>query len=389
MLLLDMSSNLYIPRALIIAETLKRKSVLLLGPRRTGKSAYIKNQLNPTKVYNLLNSVTFRNLATRPSLIREELRAQQENLIVIDEIQKLPHLMDEVHLMIEDFGVRFLLTGSSARKLRRNYTSLMAGRAKQHFCFPLTAYELGDRFDLNRVLQFGTLPPVYLAEDPWDELNSYVGDYLKEEIMAEALSRNIESFARFLQTAAISNGEILNFEKIGQDAQVPARTIREYYAVLEDTLIGQTVNPFHIKMKRKSVSKSKFYFFDIGIVNSLVERKSVTLNTSEYGILFETWIFLELKAYREYKKKDEVITFWRTQSGQEVDFIISDRVAIEVKSTSLVGSNDTKGLKELNDEAPLIRRIIVSHDLEERLLGGIEIMPYRVFISKLWNGEIF
>jgi len=379
----------YIHRALGIDEILKKKSVLLLGPRRTGKSSYIKNQLKPTKVYNLLDSVTFRNLASRPSLIREELLPKSKNFVVIDEIQKLPHLMDEVHLMIEDYGARFLLTGSSARKLRRTHTSLMAGRARQHYCYPLTAYELGSQFDLNRALQFGTLPPIYLSDDPWDEVQGYVGDYLKEEIMAEALSRNIESFAKFLQTAAISNGDILNFEKIGLDAQVPARTIREYYSVLEDTLIGQTLNPFRKKRGRKSVSKSKFYFFDLGVVNSLVERKALTPKTQEYGLLFETWVFLELKAYIAYRRKDDPLHFWRTQTGQEVDFVIDESVAIEVKSTTLVNNNDLIGLRAFDEEVSLKKKIIVSQDSSERIIDGIEILPYQTFVTKLWNGEIF
>jgi predicted AAA+ superfamily ATPase len=384
-----MKKQNYIRRDLGIQETLKRKSVLLLGPRQTGKSSFIKNQLKPSRIYNLLDSVTFRNLATSPSLIREELKQGAENFIVIDEIQKLPNLMDEVHLMIEDYGARFLLTGSSARKLRRSYTSLMAGRARQHFCYPLTTFELGDQFNLNRALQFGTLPSVYLSEDPWDDIMGYVGDYLKEEILAEALSRNIESFARFLQTAAVSNGEILNFEKIGQDAQVPPRTIREYYSILEDTLIGQSVLPFQKKKGRKTVTKSKFYFFDLGVVNSLVDRKTLSSKTRDYGMLFETWVYLELKAYRAYRKKDETITFWRTQLGQEVDFVIGDSTAIEVKSTSLAHENDISGLRALDEEVTLKRKILVTCDARERKIGGVHVLPYGVFVSKLWNGDLY
>lgn len=377
----------YIKRAIPISDLLQKKSVLLLGPRRTGKSSYIKNELNPDRTYNLLDSNTFRNLAQRPALMREQLQPNDQ-LIVIDEIEKLPNLMDEVHLMIEEYGVRFLLTGSSARKLKRSHTSLMAGRARRHHLYPLTAHELGSQFDLHRALTFGTLPPVYLSDDPWDELKSYAGDYLKEEIMAEALSRNIESFARFLQTSAVSNGEVLNFEKIGADAQVPARTIREYYAVLEDTLIGSSLHPLQLQKRRKSISKSKFYFFDIGVLNSLLERKTVSPKTSEFGNLFETWVFLELKAYMEYQKQDETISFWRTQSGQEVDFVIGGKVGIEVKSTSLVTERDLGGLLALDEEMTLKRKIIVSRDREFRKISDVEILPYSLFVQRLWEGAI-
>lgn len=386
-----MSDLAYILRAVQLNETLKKKSVLLLGPRRTGKSSLIRNELKPDRVYNLLNSVTFRDLAMRPSLIREQL-LPLDQLIVIDEIQRLPHLLDEVHLMIEENKVRFLLTGSSARKLRRTYTSLMAGRARRHLLFPFTCHELGTRFDLNRALLFGTLPAVYLAEDPWDELKSYVGDYLREEIMAEALSRNIESFARFLQTAAQTNGEILNFEKIGVDAQVPARTIREYYSILEDTLIGTSIEPLRIKSptstSRKAVSKAKFYFFDLGVLNSLLDRKALSLKASEFGNLFETWVFLELKAYLEYRKKDQPLCFWRTQLGQEVDFVIGNETAIEVKAKHQVTERDCQGLLALAEELTLKKRLIVSQDEVYRVLSGIEILPYRLFVQKLWNGEL-
>lgn len=383
-----MSKTPYIYRATRVAELLKKKSLLLLGPRRTGKSSLIRNELKPDRVYNLLNSVTFKDLAIRPSLIREQLK-DSDRLIVIDEIQKLPHLLDEVHLMIEEHSLRFLLTGSSARKLQKAHTSLMAGRAKRHYLFPLTAFELKEKFKLESALLYGTLPPVILSDDPWDELKSYVGDYLKEEILAEALSRHIESFSRFLQTAAFSNAEILNFEKIGMDAQVPSRTIREYYSILEDTLIGNTLEPFKVKKGRKTVSKAKFYFFDLGVLNSLLGRKSLSIRTPEFGNLFETWVYLELKAYLEYQGRDEPISFWRTQQGHEVDFVVGERIAIEVKSTELVGDRHLEGLQMLNSELRMEKNYLISRDPEYRKVGCIEIFPYQSFVHKLWNNELF
>jgi predicted AAA+ superfamily ATPase len=377
----------YIRRATQVSEILKKKSVLLLGPRRTGKSSLLRNEIQPDKVYNLLDSNTFRELATRPALIRERLK-KTDRLIVIDEIQKLPNLMDEIHLMIEDLGVHFLLTGSSARKLKRSHSSLMAGRARRQLLFGFSAFELGKSFDLERALLYGTLPPVYLSDDPWNELKSYVGDYLKEEIMAEALSRNIESFARFLQTAAFSNAEILNFEKIGADAQVPARTIREYYSVLEDTLLGSSVEPLQVKKGRKTVSKSKFYFFDLGVLNSLLDRQTLSPKTPEFGNLFESWVYLELRTYLSYRGRDESICFWRTNLGQEVDFVINGSVGIEVKSTQQVAERDLQGLLALESETKLKEKFVISRDREPRTVSGVEILPYAVFIERLWAGEL-
>ncbi|MBI3554937.1 MAG: ATP-binding protein [Deltaproteobacteria bacterium] len=367
---------------------MNKKSVLLLGPRRTGKSALIRNQIKADHVYNLLQSDIFQAVSARPSLIREALKPT-DRLVVIDEIQKQPALMDEVHDLIESRGIRFLLTGSSARKLRRSHTSLMAGRAKtlqlHPFCYP----EIADQFDLNRVLHYGSLPPVYLADDPWDELRSYAGDYLKEEILAEAIARRIENFSRFLVTAATSNAELLNYESIANDAQVPARTVREYYAVLTDTLIGSLVEPFRAKkVSRKAVAKNKFYFFDLGVLNSLLGRKTLPRVGAELGGLFESWIYLELKAYLDYTEREEPIQFWRTHTGHEVDFLVGGRVAIEVKMTELASERDLRGLRELGSEHALEKKIVVSRDKKRRKLQGVDIMPCTVFLEALWDGEI-
>jgi len=233
--------------------------------------------------------------------LRESITSKHR-LVVIDEIQKLPLLMDEVHSLIEERGTRFILTGSSARKLRRSHTSLMAGRATRLLLHPFTAQELGEKFDLDQRLQFGGLPPVTLQDGPddaWRELNDYTGDYLKEEILAEALVRKIDAFSRFLQVAATANGEILNFESVASDAQVPARTIREYFALLEDTLIGSTLEPIQWKgsKARKCTATAKFYFFDCGVLNALLKRKHLRSDSPEFGNLFETWIYQELRTY--------------------------------------------------------------------------------------------
>ena len=374
-----------------VAETLKTKSVLLLGPRRTGKTLYIKNQLKPDRVYNLLLNRDFVRLSANPGLIREELRAQ-DRLIAVDEIQKLPALMDEIHDLIETTRTRFLLTGSSARKLRRTHTSLMAGRARVQQLWPFTSAELaaaGRRFDLHKALTFGTLPPVYLSPAPGPELEDYSGTYLKEEILAEALVRKIENFSRFLRVAALSNARLVNFTEVARDAQVPPRTITEYFGILEDTLLGSMLPPLQPAQSRKAYSMSKFYFFDIGVAHSLAGINEVPKGTPAYGDALEHLIYLELKAYRSYLHKSEPLQFWRTYDGSEVDFVIGDSIGIEVKATEAAHASHFRGLKALHAQQPLKRKILVSQDPRPRKVDAIEIMPVEEFLRQLWAGEVF
>lgn len=375
---------MYIYRKSPILEELKTRSVLLLGPRRTGKSSFIRNELKADKIYNLLLSDVFLQLSRRPSLVRESLN-DNDKLIVIDEIQKLPKLMDEVHFMIEELGIRFLLTGSSARKLKRTHTSLMAGRAKTVRLLPFVSAEIPE-FELEKVLLYGTLPPIYYSQNPADELRSYVGDYLQEEIKAEALARNIEGFSRFLHRAALSSGEVINFESIASDAQVPARTIREYYTVLQDTLIGTMLHSVDTS-KRKAITKGKFYFFDVGVVNALIGQNSLPADTNAFGIAFEHFIFQELFAYVNYQNLQHELCFWRSTTHQEVDFVIG-KVAIEVKASANISNSDFKGLSLLGQEVLLERKIIISKEAQKRKVGEVEIYPYRQFLDELWSNKI-
>ncbi|MBN2495306.1 MAG: ATP-binding protein [Deltaproteobacteria bacterium] len=379
---------MYVRRIIPLERELEQHSILLLGPRRTGKSAYIREQAPPHRVYDLMKSDVFLRLSRRPALIRESLEAD-DRLIVIDEIQKLPVLMDEVHVMIEETGVRFLLTGSSARKLKRTHTSLMAGRARTRRLQPFVYPEIED-FDLQRVLQFGSLPPVYLSDEPEEELHGYAGTYLQEEIQAEALSRNIEGFSRFLVHAALWNGEVLNFEGVGRDAQVPARTIREYYSVLEDTLIGTMLTPLSTTGKRKAISRGKFYFFDIGVVHALSGSFSVPAETPMLGKAFEHFIWQELFAYHQYFARRHGLHFWRDVTGAEVDFVLGKKVAIEVKSSTLVHDRQLRGLVAITqqDDHAIQRRIVVCREPRRRRTSGIEIVPYQDFLSDLWSHRI-
>jgi predicted AAA+ superfamily ATPase len=373
-------------RVIPLVEDLARGSVLLLGPRRTGKSFLIRHQIEADRVYNLLRADTFQALSARPSLVREELQPD-DRCIVIDEIQKLPNLMDEVHLMIEERGIHFLLTGSSARKLKRTHTSLMAGRAKTRLLYPFVSHEL-PHWDLFRALRFGMLPPVVLADDPEEVLSTYVGDYLREEIQAEALTRKIENFSRFLHRAAMSNAELLNFESIASDAQVPARTVREYYAILSDTLLGVMLEPLDTGGRRKCVAHGKFHFFDVGVVHALLGSFDISESHPLLGKALEQLVFQELRAYLGYRKPKLALNFWRTQQGDEVDFVVGGNVAIEVKASTQVSERDFRGLERLAEERTLLRRIVVSRDARPRTVNGIDIMPVKKFFESLWAGQI-
>ncbi len=382
-------SNLQdITRSIPLAKELAKTSVLLLGPRRTGKSWIIRHQIKADQTFNLLRSDTFQQLTARPSLIREGIQPQTK-LIVIDEIQKFPQLMDEVHLMIEETGVKFLLTGSSARKLKRNHTSLMAGRAKTRHLLPFTSSELGSKFNLLKILSFGALPPVVLSDEPEEIISSYVGDYLREEIQAEAMARKVENFSRFLFQSAVCNTEQLNYESVARDAQVPARTIREYYKILEDTLLGTTLEPLKTAGRRKPVSHGKFYFFDIGVVNTLLGTFDITERHPLFGKNFEHFILNEVRAFISYFKPKTKLNFWRTESGDEVDLVIDEEVGIEIKGTKLALEDHLKGIKALSEELTLKRKIIVSRDPRRRTLKSIEIIPYELFLEELWAGKIF
>jgi len=371
-------------RRLDLTSLAERHSVLLLGPRRTGKSTLMRETLAADRVYDLLRADTYAELAARPSLIRERLQPA-DRLIVIDEIQKLPSLLDEIHLLIETTPTRFVLSGSSARKLRRGGASLMAGRARTRHLMPFVSAELPD-FDLARALHTGLLPPVWTASEPWEELEGYVGEYLEREVGAEALVRHIEGFARFLRRAALSNAEQLNFESVASDAQVPARTVREHYAVLVDTLLGRFVEP--CGEGRKTGAHAKFYFFDTGVVHRMLGVRVLPDDGDTFGKAFETWVAHELTAREAYDRIGLPLRFWRTRSGLEVDFLLGDDIAIEVKASRQVVERDLRGLRALASERPLRRQIVVCREPEPRRLGDVEVWPWKHFAGAWWAGEI-
>lgn len=373
---------MYIPRILQLADIIKKKSHFLFGPRQTGKSTFIKETLSEYPYYNLLDSATLLSLSISPERLGQE--AGKNKIIIIDEIQKLPSLLNEVHRLIEDMGINFLLTGSSARKLRRGGVNLLGGRARSRNFHPFVYAELKENFDINKALNIGTIPSVYFSDSPQEDLESYAGDYLKEEIASEGLVRNLPSFSRFLEIAALSNGQMINFTGIANDAQVARTTVVEYYHILKDTLIIHEATAWQRAITRKAVSTSKFYFFDIGVARFLQHRANLQPRSPEYGDAFETYLFHEIKAFADYNKCGDVC-YWRSLSNFEVDFILGDSVAVEAKAKRNVSKADLKGLLALKEEKLLKHYLLVSLEARPRTVEGVGILPWQMFLENLWG----
>jgi len=385
---------MFIHRRVNLPTLVSKKSLFFFGPRQTGKSSLIAQSLpSETPLFNLLDHELFLELSANPSLMRQRLKSLKGaggSLVVIDEIQKLPVLLDEVQLLIETHGYRFIMTGSSARKLRRGGTNLLGGRARELRLHPLTYGELGENhFDLIKALNRGLIPSVYFSDNPRADLRSYAGSYLDQEIASEASVRNIESFSRFLLVAAMCNGQITNHTTIGSDAKVARKTVAEYFEILRDTLIGHELPAWTKSKKRKATGTSKFYFFDVGVARSICDLPPVKEKSPDFGETFEHFIFHELRTYIDYEEAGLPLAYWRSTSGFEVDFILADEVAVEVKGKSQIGDRDLRGLRALAEERCLNRYIVVSMEDHSRITeDGIEILPWRDFLNLLWTGKL-
>lgn len=373
-----------IDRTLDLRGLLEKKSHFLFGPRQTGKSFLIAHSLKGVRVYDLLDTSVFLALSHSPGRLAQEI-SPKERLVVIDEIQRLPGLLNEVHRLIEQRGIRFLLTGSSARKLRRGGVNLLGGRARTKYLHPLTCREIGDRFDLQRAIARGLLPSIYFSNDPRADLEAYAGAYLQQEIVAEGATRNVPAFSRFLKVAALCNATIVNFTKVANDAQVPRTTVYEYFEILKDTLILHELPAWRKSKKRKPLASSKYYFFDVGVVATLQGRE-FRGGTPEFGEGLETYIMHELTSYSDYVS-GEPLAYWRSTSGFEVDFIIGDHTAVEVKASQNVSPQDLKSLQALAEERKLKRYLCVSLEPRARQVSGVRVLPYREFLEALWDGK--
>lgn len=379
-------------RALDLA-LIDEESCFLWGARQTGKSTFLRERYPDAHYYDLLKSDQYRRLINEPSLLREELTAlnvsadTQITPVIIDEVQKIPELLDEIHWLMENRGVRFVLCGSSARKLRRGHANLLGGRAIRYELYPLTYGEV-PQFDLIRALNRGLLPRMYDSAHYPRLLQSYVSDYLREEIAAEALTRNVPGFSRFLDVAALSNGEVISYQNIASECGVSAPTVKEYFQILEDTLVGTAVPAFRKKAKRRVILSPKFFLLDVGLVGFLCKRGKIEYGSSTFGRAFEHFIFMELRASSSYSEEFYPINYWRTASGFEVDFILgSGELAIEVKSSRQVNYRHLKGIRAFAEEHAPRRCIVVSCDRAPRKTeDGIEILPWQHFLQILSEG---
>lgn len=352
-----------------------------------GKSYWISQHYRDAPLIDLLKSDIYAEYASRPALLRERFGGQKHPFVVIDEVQKVPALLDEVHWLIENASMSFLLTGSSARKLRRGHANLLAGRAWRRQMTPLSFSEV-DRLDLERVMVSGLLPPHFLSADPIEDLRAYVGDYLKEEIAAEALAQNIPSFAEFLRVAAITSSELLNYANVARESGVSAKVVRSYFSILEDTYLGFRLTPWRKARNRRLIETEKFFLFDVGVSNYLARRQP-RLGSAEFGKSFEHYILMELKSYQAYRQPELDLYFWRTSGGYEVDFILGDLdVAIEVKGSGRVHEGDLGGLRALREEHRVKHSIVVSLEREPRTIASrIKVLPWEAFLHQLWNGD--
>jgi predicted AAA+ superfamily ATPase len=391
--LLVQNMKAYRQRILDIEKLLQQRSLFLLGPRQTGKSSYVREQLGtvPALTYNLLEAGLRLRLLADPTVLRQEVEAKElrDCVIFVDEIQKCPALLDEAQLLIEERGIRFLLTGSSARKLKAAGTNLLGGRARTRYLHPFAYPEISkDGKLLDRIMERGLLPPHYLSDEPDEDLRAYVDTYLSEEIAAEGQTRNLPAFARFLQTAATLNGKMINYTNVANDARIPRQTVRLWFQILYDTMLGYELPAYTHTIKRKSIETAKFYLFDVGVARKLRRLPPPVQESADFGELFEQYLFMELKAWIDYRRPGSRLAYWRSRSGYEVDFVIDDEAAIEVKAAKTVQERHLAGLRALREEGRIRRYYLACREDRPRRLDGIDILPWREFLERLWSDSL-
>ena len=377
--------NLQLPK-------LTTETFFLWGPRQTGKTTLLREYYPDALWIDLLKNEEYRRYLDNPEFLRQEVEAGKIDVLVIDEIQKIPQLLDEVHWLIENRSTQCILCGSSARKVKRGHANLLGGRGLRYALSGFNSAELDNNFDLTRMLNHGYLPRIYLSDQPKALLNSYVADYLKEEIAAEGLVRNLSIFSNFLEMASLSDTEQINFTTMARDCGVSNNTVKNHFHILEDTLLGRWLPSFRKRPKRRVATSSKFYFFDVGIVNFLARRGTIEPGSALFGKALENWCFHELNTYNLYNDIFAELSFWKLTSGIEVDFIINDmEIAIEVKASKKIGKQHLKGLRSLQQEHPELQRLIILclENKYRKTEDGIEVMPIQTFIQMLWDGELF
>jgi len=369
-------------------------SFLLLGPRGTGKSTWLDKEYSSIQKFDFLDTQLALKYSMNPGYFYEELKSLRAGTwIIVDEIQKVPSLLDEVHRLIEKHKLKFILSGSSARKLKKSSTNLLGGRAEVIRCYPFVSNEVGDNFDIRKVIQFGSLPKSFLTLKPQGFLRSYIETYIQQEIIAEAIVKSLGSFSRFLEISAIQNGQTINVTNIARDAKVARPTVQGYFQVLVETLVGDWLPAWKLKAATKEVSHPKFYFFDSGVARAASGRLPYPINSEECGFLFETFIFHELKAYMSYSEKNYKLHYWRSHDNNEVDFVFEDQkgyVAIECKSSEEWLNSYNAGLKVLGEKLKSKNIRLFGVYLGDKVLdiGNIKIFPAKTFLKYLWADQI-
>ena len=364
-------------------------SVFLFGARQTGKSTFPLDTFRDVPSFDLLDYELRSRFSKNPGLLGEILQDSPDgSLVIIDEIQKVPELLDEVHRLMVRKNMRFILCGSSARKLKKSSSNTLGGRAVPLPFYPLVSAEVPD-FNLVRAVTNGMIPRHYMVENAANRLKGYVEVYIKEEVVEEALVRDLDAFSRFVEVAAIMDGEILNYENIASDCGVSANTVKQYFQILYDTLIGYEIPAYTKALKRRLMQSPRFYYFDIGIVNYLTGRTSLKPGTAEFGHAFEHLVIQEIIAWLGYFGRKEKLSYWRTYTGIEVDAVIGDaRIAIEIKSANEVKPKHRKGLQEFAKDYPGARLILVSLDRLSRRSGDVECLYVMDFLRMMWSGGL-
>jgi len=361
-------------------------SLFLFGPRGTGKTSWIKAHMPDALYLNLLDFSTFNALSINPGRLEGFIGPDNTRWVVIDEVQRVPELLNEVHKLINDRKLRFLLTGSSARTLRRKGVNLLAGRVLRYHMHPLVIQELKEAFDLPHVLQYGLLPQAVTHQDPSSYLESYVQTYLREEVAQEGLTRSVGVFARFLEIASYSQGQVLNTSEIAREVGIHRITVANFFDILEDLLIATRISVFTQRAKRKMVAHQKFYFFDTGVYRVL--RPTSLLDTKEEteGVTLETLFFQSIRAINDYYRLGYTIYFWRTQQGHEVDFILygpKGFFAFEIKRSDQINNRILSGLKNFGQDYPEAKLYLINLGKFKEYHGNINVIPFIDVLKEL------
>lgn len=366
-------------KRLLTIDPASHHSVMILGPRGTGKTHWIKQHFPRAIYFDLLDDETYAELLAQPTRLAERIPSDYTGWVIIDEIQKVPALLNEVHRQIENFGRRFILTGSSARKLRRRGVNLLAGRALIYHMHPLTSYELGDQFDLKTALTYGLLPAIYGHENPKHYLSSYIGTYLKEEVLQEGLSRNLALFTRFLETASFSQGEVINYTNIAHEVNSNRHTMVNFFEILEDLLIAYRLPVFTRRAKRDVIAHPKFYYFDVGIYRTLRPRGPLDIDSEIDGPALETLFLQQIKAINEYDALSYQIYYWRTRTQLEVDFVLYGErgfYAFEIKRKNKIIPKDLQALRTFHEDYKEASCYLVYGGTRSYIDNDIHVVPF-------------